>query len=107
LSDHCHFHSGTNEGPVEGRAKIQVLEGSIALALSATICAAGVAMAKHLGFQGGSITCITGIVVVLATMFPSLIGSLAPSGEGIASILMQVIVLSIRFDHEFQHNEIR
>lgn len=74
---------------------MQVLEGSIALALSATICASGVALAKHLGFQGGSITCITAIVVVLATMFPSLVGSLAPSGEGIAIILMQVRSLSI------------
>lgn len=86
---------GTSEGPIEGRGKIQVLEGSIALALSATICATGVAIAKHLGFQGGSITCITAIVVVLATMFPSWIGSLAPSGEGIASILMQIFFATV------------
>jgi hypothetical protein len=75
---------------VEGREKVQVLEGSVAIALSATICAAGVALAKRLGFQGGSITCITAIVVALATMFPSWVGALAPSGEGIAIILMQV-----------------
>lgn len=74
-----------------------MVEGSIAIALSATVCASGVAMAKYLGFQGGSITCITAIVVVLATMFPSWIGSLAPSGEGIAAILMQVYMPPVNF----------
>ncbi|KAG0610236.1 hypothetical protein M758_7G049300 [Ceratodon purpureus] len=87
--------SGTEGAPVEGREKVQVLEGSIAIALSATICASGVALAKYLGFQGGSITCITAIVVALATMFPSLVGSLAPSGEGIAIILMQIFFATV------------
>lgn len=87
--------SGKVEGFVEGRGQVQVLEGSIALALSATICTGGVAVAKHFGFQGGSIACITGIVVTLATMFPTWVGSLAPSGEGIANILMQIFFATV------------
>lgn len=75
---------------MEGRGGVRVLEGSMALALSAAICAAGVATAKHYGIQGGSIPCITAIVVLLATLLPSWVGALAPSGEGLASILMQV-----------------
>lgn len=95
--------AGDNEENKEGRGQIRVLEGSIALTLSAIICTAGVAMAKHFGMQGGSITFITAIVVFLATVFPSWVGSLAPSGEGLATILMQVCLFDLTptlcFDH--------
>lgn len=37
-----------------------------------------------------SITIITGITVALATAFPKALGALAPSGEGLATLLMQV-----------------
>jgi hypothetical protein len=37
-----------------------------------------------------SITFITGMTVALATAFPKLLGRIAPSGEGLAVLLMQV-----------------
>ncbi|XP_057827465.2 uncharacterized protein LOC131038906 isoform X3 [Cryptomeria japonica] len=69
---------------------LPVLESATALALSCVICSAGMYLAKLVGFQGGGITCITALVVVLATVFPSHIGSLAPAGEALALIMMQV-----------------
>lgn len=69
---------------------LPVLESATALALSCLICNAGMYLAKLVGFQGGGITCITALVVVLATAFPSYIGSLAPAGEALALIMMQV-----------------
>lgn len=69
---------------------LPVLECATALALSCIICSAGMSLANVLGFQGGGITCITAIVVILATLFPTYIGPLAPAGEGLALILMQV-----------------
>lgn len=72
------------------RKGLPVLECATALALSCIICSAGMSLANVLGFQGGGITCITAIVVILATLFPTYIGPLAPAGEGLALILMQV-----------------
>ncbi|XP_057827464.2 uncharacterized protein LOC131038906 isoform X2 [Cryptomeria japonica] len=69
---------------------LPVLESATALALSCVICSAGMYLAKLVGFQGGGITCITALVVVLATVFPSHIGSLAPAGEALALIMMQL-----------------
>ncbi|KAH9327615.1 hypothetical protein KI387_007793, partial [Taxus chinensis] len=76
--------------PESGHGKgLPVLESATALALSCVICTAGMYLAKIFSFQGGGITCITALVVVLATLFPSQIGSLAPAGEALALILMQ------------------
>lgn len=61
-------------------------------------------MAKHFGMQGGSITFITAIVVFLATVFPSWVGSLAPSGEGLATILMQVCLFDLTPTLSFDHS---
>ncbi|CAM6110503.1 unnamed protein product [Calypogeia fissa] len=78
-----------------GRAELKVEEGAIALALSAAICALGVGMAKSLKINGGGIPCITAIVVLLATIFPSWVGSLSSSAEGLAVILMQVFFATV------------
>uniref|UniRef100_J3MAK7 Uncharacterized protein n=1 Tax=Oryza brachyantha TaxID=4533 RepID=J3MAK7_ORYBR len=80
----------TGDGEAEGRSRLSVLNGGAAVALSFVICKAGSAMAKQLGLQGGTLPCVTALVVVLATAFPRLLGRLAPSGETIALILMQV-----------------
>uniref|UniRef100_A0ACD5XRT6 Uncharacterized protein n=1 Tax=Avena sativa TaxID=4498 RepID=A0ACD5XRT6_AVESA len=61
-----------------------------AMALSFAICKAGKSMTALLGIKGGSLPCITAVVVSLATLFPSHIGKLTPSGEALAVILMQV-----------------
>lgn len=73
-----------------GDNKLPVLQSATALAVSFAICKAGKYMTSLLGIQGGSLPCITAIVVSLATLFPSHIGKLAPSGEALAVILMQV-----------------
>ncbi|KAM0895944.1 hypothetical protein ACQ4PT_023503 [Festuca glaucescens] len=73
------------------RGVMSVLHGGAALALSFAICKAGTAMAALLGIaQGGTLPCVTALVVLLATAFPGVLGALAPSGETMALILMQV-----------------
>jgi hypothetical protein len=76
----------------EGKGTFTVLEGSTALAVSAAICAVGVRLSKlpALRVLGGGIPCMTAVVVALATVFPKQVGALAPAGEALAVILMQV-----------------
>ncbi|XP_044955097.1 uncharacterized membrane protein YjcL-like [Hordeum vulgare subsp. vulgare] len=73
-----------------GGDRLPVLESATAMAVSFAICRAGKHMATLLRVQGGSLPCITAIVVALATLFPSGIGRLAPAGEAMAVVLMQV-----------------
>ena len=61
-----------------------------AVALSATICYLGTQLAGALSMPSQSITIITGVTVTLATLFPTKLAVLATSGEGLATILMQV-----------------
>uniref|UniRef100_A0A0D9WKW3 Membrane protein YjcL n=1 Tax=Leersia perrieri TaxID=77586 RepID=A0A0D9WKW3_9ORYZ len=77
-------------GDSDGRNRMSVLHGGAAVALSFVICKAGTAISNRLGLQGGTLPCVTALVVILATAFPRLLGKLAPSGETIALILMQV-----------------
>lgn len=70
--------------------KLPVLQMASALAVSFAICKAGAFLTKYFGIQGGSLPAITAIVVILATAFPKQCGYLAPSGEAMALILMQV-----------------
>ncbi|KAJ4911469.1 hypothetical protein Rs2_06090 [Raphanus sativus] len=70
--------------------KIPVLLIATGIAVSLAICKAGALLTKHFGISGGSLPAITAVVVVLATVFPSQFGRLAPSGEAMALILMQV-----------------
>ncbi|BAF18481.1 Os06g0107100 [Oryza sativa Japonica Group] len=81
---------GSNGGESEGGRRMSVLHGGAAVALSFVICKAGSAISSQLGIQGGTLPCVTALVVALATAFPRLLGKLAPSGETIALILMQV-----------------
>ncbi|CAM0912280.1 unnamed protein product [Alopecurus aequalis] len=81
---------GDGEPTTAAGDKLPVLQSATALAVSFAICKAGKYMTSLLGIQGGSLPCITAIVVSLATLFPSHIGKLAPSGEALAVILMQV-----------------
>jgi uncharacterized membrane protein len=89
--------TGKDEGKVLGfgRGELQVEEMAKALALSAAICALGTTMAKTLNFNGGGIPCITAIVVLLATIFPSWVGALGTSAEGLAVILLQVFFATV------------
>ncbi|VAI34229.1 unnamed protein product [Triticum turgidum subsp. durum] len=82
--------SGEPTPAAGGGDRLPVLESATALAVSFAICRAGKHMTALLGVQGGSLPCITAIVVALATLFPSHVGKLAPAGEAMAVILMQV-----------------
>ncbi|KAK1274226.1 hypothetical protein QJS04_geneDACA017352 [Acorus gramineus] len=70
--------------------KLPVLQTATALAISFAICKVSTHIAKSFGIQGGNLPIITAIVVVLATLFPVQFGNLAPAGEAMALILMQV-----------------
>uniref|UniRef100_A0ACD6A8I5 Uncharacterized protein n=1 Tax=Avena sativa TaxID=4498 RepID=A0ACD6A8I5_AVESA len=89
-----HPSAGDNESATTATAaggdKLPVLQSATAMAVSFAICKAGKSMTALLGIKGGSLPCITAVVVSLATLFPNHIGKLAPSGEAMAVILMQV-----------------
>ncbi|KAK6135256.1 hypothetical protein DH2020_030999 [Rehmannia glutinosa] len=80
---------GLNEESESG-GKLSVLQIATAIAVSFVICKSGSYLTKYFGIQGGSLPAITAIVVVLATAFPNQFAYLAPSGEAMALILMQV-----------------
>ncbi|XP_038877446.1 uncharacterized membrane protein YjcL-like [Benincasa hispida] len=75
---------------VEPSNKLPVLQSATAIAVSFAICKVGSYLTKYFGIQGGSMPAITAVIVVLATIFPKLFAYLAPSGEAMALILMQV-----------------
>ncbi|XP_021285899.1 uncharacterized protein LOC110417730 isoform X1 [Herrania umbratica] len=79
----------TGEGSESG-SKLPVLQIAAALAVSFSICKLGAYLAKYFGVPGGSLPAVTAIVVILATVFPTQFGRLAPAGEAMALILMQV-----------------
>ncbi|KAL3521558.1 hypothetical protein ACH5RR_019707 [Cinchona calisaya] len=74
----------------ESGSKLPVLPTATALAVSFAICKAGSFATKYFGISGGSLPAITAIVVFLATAFPRVFAYLAPPGEAMALILMQV-----------------
>ncbi|KDP22237.1 hypothetical protein JCGZ_26068 [Jatropha curcas] len=84
----------TNDGAIESETepsdKLPVLKIATAIAVSFAICKAGSFVTKLFGIQGGILPAVTAIVVILATAFPTQFNQLAPSGEAIALILMQV-----------------
>ncbi|PSS33039.1 Protein of unknown function DUF819 protein [Actinidia chinensis var. chinensis] len=80
---------GSNK-ELETSNKLPVLQTAMAIAVSFAICKIGTFLTKYFGIQGGSLPAITAIVVILATAFPRQFGQLAPSGEAMALILMQV-----------------
>lgn len=70
--------------------QISVLHTASAVAVSFMICKTATYFTHLCKIQGGSLPAITASVVVLATAFPSQLGRLAPSGDTMAIILMQV-----------------
>lgn len=78
------------ESGSEPTNKLPVLQLGTSLAVSFAICKAGSYLSKSFGIQGGILPIVTAIVVILATAFPTQFNYLAPSGEALALILMQV-----------------
>ncbi|XP_040368345.1 uncharacterized membrane protein YjcL isoform X1 [Rosa chinensis] len=70
--------------------KLPLVQTATALAVSLAICKSGYHLTKYFRIQGGILPAVTAIVVVLATVFPKQFAYLAPSGEAMAMILMQV-----------------
>ena len=74
----------------ESKPEVSVATAAYALALSSAICAASVAAARALHISGADIPIVTAVVVVLATVFPRRVGSLASAGSLLAAVLLQV-----------------
>ncbi|MQL87369.1 hypothetical protein Taro_019912 [Colocasia esculenta] len=70
--------------------ELSVVRMASALVISFAVCKISAFMTRFLGVSGGNIPCVTTVSVALATIFPMQFASLAPSGEAIAAILMQV-----------------
>lgn len=81
--------SGMDSGSESGN-KLPVLQTATALAVSFAICKAGEYITKFFAIPGGILPAVTAIVVILATAFPTQFNHLAPSGEALALILMQI-----------------
>lgn len=62
----------------------------MALAVSLAICKLGSYLTKYVGIQGGILPAVTAFAVILSTAFPKQFAYLAPSGEAVAVVLMQV-----------------
>ncbi|XP_010446059.1 PREDICTED: uncharacterized protein LOC104728829 [Camelina sativa] len=74
----------------KNRDKITVIQMATGIVVSLAICKVATVFTTWFGISGGSLPAITAIVVVLATIFPSQFDHLAPSGEAMALVLMQV-----------------
>lgn len=71
--------------------KIPVLQTATALAISFFICKTAYYLTNLLKIEGGILPGITATVVILATLFPKQFGNLAPAGDMLALVLMQVL----------------
>ncbi|TYI53540.1 hypothetical protein E1A91_D11G011900v1 [Gossypium mustelinum] len=71
-------------------SKIPVLQSATALAISFSICKVASYVTNLYNIEGGILPGVTAIVVILATLFPKQFGELAPAGDALALVLMQV-----------------
>lgn len=81
-----------NEGKESVDNKLPVLQTATALAVSFIICKSASILTSYFGIKGGNLPAVTAIAVILATVFPTQFAYLAPSGEAMALILMQVSI---------------
>ncbi|CAI5935315.1 unnamed protein product [Closterium sp. NIES-65] len=72
-----------------------VSAAATALALAASLCWLGSSLAKRLAFVGGTIPCVTALVLAFATVTPSLAAPLVVPGEKMAALMLQVFFASI------------
>ena len=79
---------------MEEQKKPDILNMAKALALGLGICAVGFGLSDLVNIQGSGILIITAIVVVMATVFPSLVGTIEGADQ-IGALLMQVFFVVI------------
>uniref|UniRef100_A0A2P2IQ08 Uncharacterized protein LOC105648430 n=2 Tax=Rhizophora mucronata TaxID=61149 RepID=A0A2P2IQ08_RHIMU len=72
------------------QGNIHVLQTAMALAVSFLICKTAKYLTELCKVEGGTLPAVSFIVVALATMFPKQFGYLAPAGDTIALVLIQV-----------------
>ncbi|GMJ14948.1 hypothetical protein like AT5G24000 [Hibiscus trionum] len=71
-------------------SKTPVLQIATALSVSFFICKMASYLTNLFKIEGGILPGVTAIVVILATLFPTQFGDLAPAGDAVALVLMQV-----------------
>ncbi|KAI5062521.1 hypothetical protein GOP47_0023060 [Adiantum capillus-veneris] len=79
---------GANDG--QGGPRAYLLQNAVALALSSIVCTCGTYLTQALSIPGGTIPSATILVVLLATVCPSWVAPLAPAGETLAIIFIQI-----------------
>ncbi|KAK4571499.1 hypothetical protein RGQ29_030078 [Quercus rubra] len=99
LASRIHPEASANDVAVDVESdsggKLPVLQGATAVAISFLTCKTSTYLTNICGIQGGSLPAITAVVVILATVFPTQFGFLAPAGETIALVLMQVFFAAV------------
>ena len=83
-----------NAETVSENNSITLLNLATALAISASVCAAGYWLAEFTGISGSGILIITAIVVSLATFFPKQIGNIE-GADLMGTFLMQIFFAAI------------
>lgn len=74
----------------DSEGKVHVLQTATALAVSFLICKTATYLTKLCAIEGATIPGVTAITVVLATLFSKQFAYLAPAGDALALVLMQV-----------------
>eukprot|EP00958_Prasinococcus_capsulatus_P022793 scaffold3256_cov444-Prasinococcus_capsulatus_cf.AAC.5 len=72
-----------------------VTDCSVAVAASASICAASSAIVSFFGVPQNMLAVTTALVVLLASVFPSLFKSLSNTGEELAAVLLQIFFAAV------------
>eukprot|EP00775_Hariotina_reticulata_P003199 gene3199-3476_t len=80
---------------IGGAVNYMVYGAMMSVGLSAVICYIGTQVAVTWGMPTQSITVITGLTLLLATLLPGQLAPLAASGEGLALMLMQVFFAAV------------
>jgi uncharacterized membrane protein len=81
---------GTTGEDAPDSAPIRLVDLSVAVALSSTLCAVATGVAATFLPQLGAIPVVTALVVLLATVFPRRLRPLCAAGSGVGIFLMQV-----------------
>lgn len=85
----------TLDDSIDSSPPIRIVDMSVAIGLSSSICALGTFIAASYVPQLGAIPVITALVVMLATLFPKQFRPLCSAGSGIGIFLMQIFFAAI------------